>query len=94
MDTGTTPEPRCPHCGMTWMVARSTRADGQIIDLSARCSCGARVDASGIGDAEAVAEFNKRCAARTGTAPEGWRIPVRPAGARTTTRRRGPGRGR
>lgn len=79
---------RCPHCGSPWLVARSTRAEGQIVDLVARCRCGGRVEASGIGEEQAVTVFAARVAKRVGTAPEDWRIPIRPAGPRSVTRRR------
>ena len=55
---------RCPQCGRQVTVGRATRATMQaprVVDLSIRCAgCGTRVDASGVGDDDAMANLRQR----------------------------------
>lgn len=51
----------CPDCGQPRYLVQRTRFGGRILDLYWRChECGHRIDASGVGDEDAVEDFRRR----------------------------------
>lgn len=72
----------CPFCSRPITVHETTTEKQEaagLVYLGARCiSCATRFDAAGIGQVDALKDFDARIAKRVGTRPEDHRIKIRP----------------